>query len=151
MANSTEAEEAEEEEDDPSPAKEVAPAAAPRKVGGPASREASFVSYGHISGLFAQEVDIALAGSVKPRRVFNTLRVKHKPPPGALPEHLQKFMLIPSAKQIRERGQTLTRRSRREANAQKTRSGVKPDAPGSDDEDPPPGTTSSINAPMTVS
>ena len=109
------------------------------------------VSYGHISGLFAQEVDACLAGAVQPRKVFNNLRLKHRPAADAPPEAVKRFMMIPSAKQIRERAQTLRRKQLRDKKLHQSREGIPVDEPRDDDDDPPPGTKSGITKAMTVS
>ena len=63
--------------------------------------------YGHISGMFRAEVDALLLHGVRPKNVFNKLRLKYRPFSAGDPQAVAKFMSLPSLMCLRDRAKNL--------------------------------------------
>jgi len=70
--------------------------------------------YGHISGMFRTEVDALLMHGVRPKNVFNKLRLKYRPFSASDPQAVAKFMSLPSRMCLRDRAKNLRVKDLRE-------------------------------------
>ena len=68
-------------------------------------------AYGHISGMFRTEVDDQLLLGVRPKKLFNRLRLKYRPFAGGDAQDVAKFMSLPSLMCLRDRAKTLRARN----------------------------------------
>ena len=68
-------------------------------------------AYWHISGMFRTEVDDKLLPGVRPKKLFNKLRLKYRPFAASDKQDVAKFMSLPSLMCLRDRAKTLRARN----------------------------------------
>ncbi len=102
--------------------------------------------YGHISGMFRAEVDALLLHGVRPKNVFNKLRLKYRPFSAGDPQAVAKFMSLPSLMCLRDRAKNLRVKDLRD-HEEKTLGRHKAPGPRDSDTDTDDGDTGSNREP----